>query len=571
VLVLDYMAARVFPDGSALNLVHTVQKAQSDEAVDALGEVEIPEGAQVLTLRAIKPDGRRLEADNISNKTSVSLPSVAPGDYVELEYLQSVAPAEGFPAGYLGDRFYFKSFEVPFHHSEMVVILPAKMPYQVDPRGGAPAVIEKLDGDLRVLDFHVDQSVPLVEEPNSVSAREFIPSIRVGSNATFEAMVESLRDVLSDRDLYDPYYASLAREIVGDAKPSDFRLRAERLYAWVLANVENQNDVFSQSALMLRGKGGNRARVLHYLLGLAGVPSDLALARSFAADSFESTMADADTYDHLLVRVDVSTPSVKAEPVWLFANERWAPFGFLPAPLRGQPALLLEPGAPHARVSNGLLGDDTRRFVVQVALRADGGARIDVNETLHGSEAVAWRGQLEQIPQAELDRRMEQDYVARLFPGASLAALEITGREQDAPDLVLRYVAEVKSFARPVSGGLALPSLLPSEISSNLARTATRKTTELIASPVKTEVSATITLPAGFALQAVPEREKLAGAFAGRPSFADSVTADAKAVRLERALNLPVMRINVADYPAFSEFCRRVDAVEGRELLLRSH
>jgi hypothetical protein len=276
------------------------------------------------------------------------------------------------------------------------------------------------------------------------------------------------------------------------------------------------------------------------------------------------------------VRVDVSGDVRAAsqpahEPIWLFANERWAPFGFLPAALRGQTALLLAPGAPRVRLSNGLLGEDSRRFVVQVALRADGSARIDVNETLHGSEAVAWRGQLEQIPQAELDRRMEQDYVARLFPGASLAALEISGREQDAPELVLRYVAEVKSFARPVAGGLALPSVLPSEISSNLARTATRKTSELIASPVKTELNATIALPVGFSLSPTPQPEKLEGAFAARPSFADTVTADAKSVRLQRTLSLPVMRISVADYPAFSEFCRRVDAVEGRELLLRSH
>jgi hypothetical protein len=28
--------------------------------------------------------------------------------------------------------------------------------------------------------------------------------------------------------------------------------------------------------------------------------------------------------------------------------------------------------------------------------------------------------------------------------------------------------------------------------------------------------------------------------------------------------------VNVADYPAFAEFCRRVDEVEGRELLLHA-
>ncbi|MET0384880.1 MAG: hypothetical protein ABW321_02920, partial [Polyangiales bacterium] len=97
VLVLDYMAMQLFEDGSSLELIHTVQRAQSSEAVDQLAEVEIPDGAQVLTLRAIKPDGRKLEADNIAGKNTVSLPNVAPGDYIELELLQAKSPAEGFP------------------------------------------------------------------------------------------------------------------------------------------------------------------------------------------------------------------------------------------------------------------------------------------------------------------------------------------------------------------------------------------------------------------------------------------------------------------------------------------
>jgi tetratricopeptide (TPR) repeat protein len=565
VLVLDYMAVRVFDDGSSLELVHTVQKAQSDEAVDQLGEVEVPDGAQVLTLRGIKPDGRRLEADNISGKSSVSLPNFAPGDYVEFEYLQASAPSEGFPAGYLGDRFYFESFEVPFDHSEMVVILPTQMKYEVDPRGDAPKAEQKLLGDLRELRFHVDQSLPLSEEPNSVAVREFIPSVRIGVNATFPTLVESLRDVLSDRDLFDPYYAQLTREIVGDAAATDYRLRAERLYGWVLANIENSNEVFSQAALMLRAKAGNRARVLNYLLGLAGVPTQLALARSYGSDSVVSDMADADTYDHLLIRVDT-----KPEPIWLFTNERWAPFGFMPAALRGQPALLMAAGAPSVKVGPGTLGPDSRRFVVNATLAADGGAKLDVNETLHGSEAVAWRGQLEQIPQAELEHRMEQDYAARLFPGASLSKLEISGREQEKPDLTLHYVLDIRSFARQVPEGLALPAVLESEVAANLARTATRKTTELIASPLHTDVTLTIQLPNGFQLAGKPEPQNLVGAFAGRPSFGNRISSDQGALKIERSLSLPAMRVLPQDYPAFAEFCRRVDEVEGQELLLRA-
>src|SRR5262249_6397120 len=158
-------------------------------------------------------------------------------------------------------------------------------------------------------------------------------------------------------------------------------------------------------------------------------------------------------------------------------------------------------------------------FVVDAQLGADGGARLDVSEQLHGSEAVAWRGQLEQIPKAELSRRMEQDYVSRLFPGASLVSLDIAGRELAAPDLALHSVLDVPSYARVTADGLALPAVLPSEISGNFARTATRKTTELLPSPVQTELDMTLHLPSGVKLASAPAPEDLVGAFAGRPRF----------------------------------------------------
>lgn len=565
VLVLDYMALRLFEDGSSIELVHTVQKAQSDEAVDQLAEVEVPDGARVLTLRAIKPDGRILEADSIANKNTVSLPKVAPGDYVELEYLDAKGPAEGFPGGYLGERFYFKSFEIPFHHSQMVLLLPESMPYQIDPRGTPPAKNETVRDGLRVLDFYTDESLPLIAEPGSVSAREFIPSIRLGVRATFEALVDSLRDVLADRALFDPYYERMAKDIVGDAAASDYKLRAQRLYDWVIENIENSNDVFAQAALMLRAKAGNRARVLHYLLNLVGVPAQLALARDFAGDRFDGAMADADTYDHLLVLVQQQGQ----EPLWLFVNERWAPFGFIPAPLRKQPALLLGEGAPKLTVSDGLLGPDVRRFAIDAKLETDGAARIDVTETLHGADAVAWRAQIEQIPKAELNRRIEQDYVSRLFPGASLDQLKVDAAEKASPDLALHYSVQVRNFARPVAGGLAVPSILPSEISANFARIAARKTTELIGNPLRTELDMLIQLPAGFALANPPAPESLTGDFGAKPLFSEKISTDKAGLRLQRTLQVPAMRIEPDVYPAFSSFCRKVDAAEGRELFLQ--
>jgi hypothetical protein len=69
-----------------------------------------------------------------------------------------------------------------------------------------------------------------------------------------------------------------------------------------------------------------------------------------------------------------------------------------------------------------------------------------------------------------------------------------------------------------------------------------------------------------------PAPQTLVGSFVGRPRFTASVTAadKGKGLRLQRSLQLPALRVEPAVYPAFAEFCRRVDEVEGRELFLQA-
>jgi hypothetical protein len=565
VLVFDYMAVRLFEDGSSIELVHTVQKAQSDEAIDELAEVHVPEGARVLTLQNIKPDGRRLEPDAIAGKDAISLPSMASGDYVELEYLLHEPSSEAFPRGYLGDRFYFKSFETPFDYSHMVVVLPEDMPYSVDPRGAAPEVQERIEDGLRVLSFKVEQSAPAVPEPGSVSAKEYLPSIRVGVRAGWPAMVESIRDALVDRDLYDPQMAALAEQVVGDAAPGDHRLRAERLYGWVLENVENNNDMFSQASSMVRARAGNRARVLKYLLSLAGVPAELSLVRSATNDATESQMADGETFEHLLVRLGEGQQSQ-----WLFTAERWAPFGFIPPLLRDQPALSL--GAEHPAERMHLPptreGEDRREMVLDVKLRADGSARVDVVETVHGAGAVSWRSQLESVPAAELEHRFAEEYVARLMPGATLAALEIDGREQQAESIRLDYSFDVPVLGRKVSGGWALPSMLAQKLAANYAAVPSRTTEQLVGNPLDMRVVLRFSFPPGARKPEVPEDVRLEAAVPGRPSYTMTAGYDDGTLVIERQVRVPLMRVSPRAYPAFAAFCRMVDTAEARELVV---
>jgi hypothetical protein len=566
VLVFDYMALRILEDGSSIELVHTIQKAQSDEAVNELAEVRIPENARVLTLHTIKANGQRLEPDEIEGKDTVSLPTVTPGDYVELEYIAYKEPSEGFPNGYSGDRFYFKSFEIPFDHSQMVVIAPKSMAVQVDPRGAAPKKEERIDGDLRIWNFQVDQSVALKAEPGAASAREYLPSVRIGVRASWPAFVESIRDALADREIYDPDIAALTQQIVGDADPADYRRRAERLYAWVLEHIENNDDLFSQAAVMLRSRSGNRARVLSYMLKLAGVPAKLALVRSATADTVPSEMADGDTYEHLLV-----TFSDARGPCWLFTVERFAPFGYVPPLLRGQPALLLTPGVERTNVPAGVLGQDLRHIELEIAVAKDGSAHVNAVETVRGFGAVSWRSELESVPAAELDHRFGEDYVARLLPGAQLTSLHITGREQEAESIKLEYSFTLGALGRPAGESWALPPMLASHLAQSYAQLGQRTTDELLPSPVEMEVVLKVHLPSGVTRPSLGEPVQLQAAIAGRPKYAMTSHVQNDTLVIERALELPAMRIAKKDYTAFAAFCRLVDLAESKELLVKLH
>lgn len=557
VLVFDYAATRVFPDGSAMHLVHQIYRVQSDEAVNEHGEFQPPGGARILTLHTIKADGRRMEPDEIAGKDTISLPSLAVGDFVESEYVMLEDPPASFPSGFIGDRFYFQSVEVPFDTTSQVYIVPRDMPIVIDPRGPAPRAEEHFDGDLRVLSFTMHESRPIVPEPGSVAAREFIPSINVAMNASWEAFVDGMRDVLADRDVRDPSAERLVRTILRGSEHASVEARARKLYAWVLENVEASDAFFGSAPAMLSAKTGNRVRVLRYVFGLAGIPSDLVAVRSKAADITESPVADAETYASALLRLQL--PSGEA---WISGGERWMPFGYVPPILRGQEGLVIAPGAARVRVSAAPAGGELHEVVADVHLGVDGQARVDVTETFRGSGAIGWRGQLEEIPAAELQRRFEQGYVARLVPGAELTSIDILDEEKPDQPLVVKYAFTVGDLGRRAAGHWLIPGLFPLQLGGTFASRASRTTTQLIAGD--TDEHITIRFHAAdAALPTAPAPISLSGP--GGATFTWRAVRAAGSYTIDRTVHVPLQRVAPAAYPDLASFCRRADEAEARD------
>ena len=555
VMVLDSTVVRVFDDGSSLELTHNIFRVQSQEAVDQHGEYEIPEGARLLTLRTLKADGRKLEPDLLAGKESLSLPNLAPGDYVESEYLRFSPSPPSFMGGYVGNRFYFRNYEVPFDRSELTVLLPKSLRPLFDPRGKAPAREESTRGDLRVMRWRVIGSKARAPEPASVNPREFIPSINLGVHASWGRFVTGIRDVLADRAVYSPSLRRFAETIVG--KEGDPEKRAKKLYSWVVENIDENPQAFGLAPHMMAARAGNRARVLHYLLGLLDIPSDLVLVRSVAADQTRSTLADEDSYNYLVVRL-----RLEGADRWLYTGERFAPFAYLPPALRGQDALLLAERPQMLRLP-GRDFEDLRRIEVTLTLRNDKEAEAEIREELHGAVALAWRQQLEAIPPALLRSRFEEGYLSQLLPGASLRALKVHNQKAVDRPLILAYRATLSSLGRKGEGRWYLGALFPSMLSARYAQVAQRRTTELVAPPLAHDIRIRLRLPASMkidqAASALVLRSPLGMSFEARwrPEKGEWVA--------ERRLRLPLKRVKPSDYRRFAEFCRQVDRIEARE------
>ena len=563
VLVLDYTVRRQFPDGSALELTHNIVRLQSQEGVDEHATFNPPNGALVLTLRTHKADGRVLEPDNIARLDAIAFPDVHIGDAIEFEYVRALTAPEAFPDGFTTDRFYFRGFDVPYDHSELVVVLPREMAAHavIDPRGAAPRTVRRdLSDALVEYRWLAEQSQRLVPEPRSVSVREFLPSVSIGVNAGWERFIDSIRDRLAEADPFDPAAADLAAEIVGNARrPSE---QLARLHRWVTEHIEQERgaSAFSSAPVMIAGRSGHRNRALCYLLGLRHIPCRLALVRPGNGDTTETELADDDAYPSLMLRV-----TTEQGERWVTAAERGAPPFWIPPMLAGQPGIIIAAGAPRVRIPAYDSNDHRREITVRLAIDRDGNGRADVTERLHGSWAVTWREMLRQIDAANLEHEFES-YVGHQVTAASLTSLHIDGQDDPNADLVLHYAFTAPGIATARDHGLVFEGVYPAELGPSLAQLPRRTTTLYDGEPLETTLDVTVSLPPGAHVTEMPH-----AASADTPALRWNVRYEntADGFHFARTISAPPARVEPARYEAFAAAARAIDTAESQRVVVR--
>ena len=574
VFVLDRLAERVFPDGSRTLLTHSIVKVQSKEALDRWGEVNVPAGSEVLTLRTVKPDLSVREPEDIFGKETVSAPELEVGDFVEWETLESIEPSAAFGGGFVSQRFYFQSNEAPMERSEYIIISPRQMSLDFDARGGSPTPVAKEEADGMIQRRFVAAGVPQVfPERAAVPALHWIPSVRISSGVDTHKWSDFVADRLSAVARTNPAMELVAKSVLTAAGGSGASLwsRAESLVSWITSNIEAEGSADEVASFAIARGRGNRLAVALALSKLLNVDADLVLARPLAvAASGELTSPqESMSYSDVLIRfpgLNTTNPaksSLKRSPdVFVDLRIRYAPFGYIPPNLDGADAIRLQDGSP-IQIKSSV--QDLRQVKLNISVSSNGDADILATEHLVGSAAVDWAEALHQLGSDDDKRRhrFEEAYLSYHFPGATLKALSFKPGEGQ---MDLEYQLSVERFATQTTDGLSLePRFFLAQPGRRYANEAARKTTLLMGPEVPLKLEASIMWPKRAKVVDVGNSITVHPLGIAGPTFEEQRMSDLNhpaTVLLRRSNVIPVVRIIPSAYAKVSADLRRVDAAE---------
>jgi len=125
VLLLDDHVAISRADGSVSLYVHSARRVLTQMAADQFGSVRLPQGAQLVALRVVHPDGTATVIDSAVQSSAIVVSALSAGDAVDEEYVIHYSGDGGIPEHSEAFQFVFGSFNERVLHARFVVLMAA--------------------------------------------------------------------------------------------------------------------------------------------------------------------------------------------------------------------------------------------------------------------------------------------------------------------------------------------------------------------------------------------------------------------------------------------------------------
>ncbi len=563
--LLDAAAIRAYADGAQVDRIHIIEKALDQQGVPEIAEVNLPEGAQVLKLRTIKPDGSIHEPEGIEGKETVSMPGVQVGDLVEYEYLLAHPPRGPGQPGFTSASFYFQVAGQPNNWSTYTVMAPKGTGLKVDAHNmdSAPPAAR---GDEEVY-FHEERRVrPYIPEPGGpASGNEFLPFVTVGAGQTGnEALVQAYSDAFLDKGLVTHEVEAFARAAVQDKKGAD---AVKAVFAAVMNKLSGRDMglAFSAAASVNQDRG-SRSWLLKAALASLGFDVRLAAVRAFTSDPAPYLFPAEGLLPYVCLRVKLPETG---QVVWLDPVVRYAPFGELPEFAMGERDAYLfpEPGRAGEKVKTpAAINRAAKDVTLALTLTEDGVLKGSGVESYTGFEAAQLAEGLESLSLDQRDQALQQA-LSRYFGGADMSNIEVAAKREVGGTVTVKYDFTASRFGRPDGAKQMVlsPLTYPSQLGRRYLTMSQRRTPLVMSSTEATHMRTTVKLPKGWSLSGPVPEIKLAGPVG---KFIRTEAQKDDVLVIDETLLVPQSRISPKQYPDFGQFAGEVDLVQGRDLLL---
>jgi tetratricopeptide (TPR) repeat protein len=567
--LIDYAARKYADNGSSTTLTHTVVRVMTKGAIDRFGEKSIPGDARLLRARTINEDGTVEIPDRSARKSTLSMPGLDPGDFVEFAFVQYRGPSSKAESHIEGLQFYFRMSDISSLHSEYA-LLGVEDPTFIR-RNDPPEAARYSEAGHEGIHFVREESPRPREESYAPNGTEYLPWIQLYRKGFEMAPFDVDRRHVADRVRNS---LEISRQL--EAKLDEWRNGSEpgsaeeirELFYRVTDHVATQNSTnFSRDAShVLAAKRGSAHVLLQAAYEAAGIDSELYVVKTQYKHPGEFPVGEFGKYESPLLRVELPD----GETVWLNPSGPDAMFNVINLSTAGQPAVcvsceeLIERRVPE----EGFRPTD-RAVDIRGTLGASGGLSGSAELTFHGIRAVSVRSTLRETPEDWKRRKFFDRVVSNLIPGSNIVDFEV--RKEDAADkpLEVRIDFEHPNFGRS-SGGRTMrveTPLFREPIASRYAKLGERERPLLIPRQRETNYTLEIDLPDGR----TSTLESRSGSWeldSEWGSFRRTVEVDNGTLSVDSALRLPIQRVSTEQYRAFKEWAYGVQNSSRLNLVL---
>lgn len=437
--LLDQELVLLLPGGGAVRRVHQVLRVLTDAAAEAVGEVAVPEGAELELARTILSDGTVVQPAETADKSSVSLRMVEAGSAVEYAQTVFVPADDAVSAATRLPVFLFQATDAPVRLSEYAVIVPAGMQLQSEPtRWLPPAEIRPLANGMTAWIWRTGGLPPLPDEPRAVRADLARPAVRVTAQVNAQDYLDALDDTLlawlPQRDAGLQTWLTATRAFPSTVK--GLQLLSARL-SRLTEYAHDGGPPGPPEAIAQSGKG-DRATLFWWLARQRGLDACLVRVAPLARLPLRAPV-DPNDYAMELVRVRLN-----GRDHWYDPGLEGGLIDHVRAGLRGRSGWLVgcAQSAPVAERSVEVPplgeGKDTRRVAASLHWRADGSIQVQVHEQLHGAMAGALRQFFWQANPSTY-KGLLQDLAGSSFPDTTGTLDDVEGLTELGGPVQLRY------------------------------------------------------------------------------------------------------------------------------------